>query len=139
MMRQVYEDVNLEGAGDILVRSRLALTIPKCMYSNLSEQTLRPSRFKEQQADCMKAKVRIASVLRSALSANNDCVWCSVPRNNLSFKGVWGSYVSTVVITDVFVSLPGSRGCRRREASSNCPRYSDEAPVHQQARVEWIG
>lgn len=72
-MRQVYGDVDLEGAGDILARSRLALTIPKCMYSKLSEQTLRPNRFEEQRADCLKAKVRIAAVL-SALSPNDGCV-----------------------------------------------------------------
>lgn len=54
---QVYADVDLSGAGDLLIESRLAGGVAKCMYSRLSEQTLRPGRVEEQRQDCIAAKV----------------------------------------------------------------------------------
>ncbi|CAM9169851.1 unnamed protein product [Ascophyllum nodosum] len=54
---KVYADASLAGAGDLLARSQLPRSFPKCMYSRLSEQTLRPNRSSEQRADCVKAKV----------------------------------------------------------------------------------
>ncbi len=62
VMRQVYKDVDLRGMGDLLANSRLARSYAKSMYSNLSEQTLRPGRFHEQRAECLKAKVRACAI-----------------------------------------------------------------------------
>lgn len=53
---QVYKDVDLRGVGDLLAKSTLARGYAKCMYSCLSEQTLRPGRFDDQRAECLKAK-----------------------------------------------------------------------------------
>lgn len=58
---QIFKNVNLTGAGDLLARSFLARGIAKCMYSRLSKQTLRPGRFDEQREDCIKAKARLGS------------------------------------------------------------------------------
>ncbi|CAN0134436.1 unnamed protein product [Scytosiphon promiscuus] len=55
-LMKVYKDVVLRGAGEILARSTLARGYAKCMYSCLSEQTLRPGRFDDQRAECLKAK-----------------------------------------------------------------------------------
>lgn len=43
--------------GDLLSKSRLARSYAKCMYSCLSEQSLRPGRFDDQRSECMPAKV----------------------------------------------------------------------------------
>lgn len=57
---QIFKNVDLTGAGDLLASSRLARGYAKCMYSRLSEQTLRRGRFDEQRADCLKAKASLA-------------------------------------------------------------------------------
>eukprot|EP00903_Cladosiphon_okamuranus_P011608 g10918.t1 len=55
-LMKVYKDIDLRGMGDLLVKSKLARDYAKSMYSNLSEQTLRPGRFHDQRAECLTAK-----------------------------------------------------------------------------------
>ncbi|CAM9218551.1 unnamed protein product [Ectocarpus sp. 13 AM-2016] len=55
-LMKVYKDVDLRGMGDLLSSSRLARSYAKCMYSCLSEQSLRPGRFDDQRSECLKAK-----------------------------------------------------------------------------------
>lgn len=53
----MYKDIDLRGLGDLLAKSSLARGYAKSMYSNLREQSLRPDRFHDQRAECLKAKV----------------------------------------------------------------------------------
>ncbi|CBN79012.1 Hypothetical leucine rich repeat and MORN motif protein [Ectocarpus siliculosus] len=55
-LMKVYKDVDPRGMGDLLSSSRLARSYAKCMYSCLSEQSLRPGRFDDQRSECLKAK-----------------------------------------------------------------------------------
>ncbi|CAM9579503.1 unnamed protein product, partial [Choristocarpus tenellus] len=61
MAHKVHEDIDLVGAGDLLLKSHLAGGIPKCMYSDLSHQTLREGRFEEQRDICVKAKAAVVA------------------------------------------------------------------------------
>lgn len=56
---QVYKDTDLRGVGDLLAKSKLARGYAKSMYANLREQTLRPGRFHDQRAECLKAKASL--------------------------------------------------------------------------------
>lgn len=65
----MYKDVDLRGIGGLLAKSKLARDYAKSMYSNLSEQTLRPGRFHDQRAECLAAKAsKVCSAMNTGVS-----------------------------------------------------------------------
>ena len=91
-VRQVHKDVDLRGMGDLLANSQLARSYAKSMYSNLSEQTLRPGRFQDQRAECLKAKVSLGEYARQAGERN-----CDKQQSQNAVEHVWRRNIKLLV------------------------------------------